>query len=318
MSKLGVLAQRVVVDPLEARQLLSLSAPTELSAQRVSGPDGRPAIAVRWRDTNKLETGYKIERMLKWKNRPYETLGVVGQNESFFLDRLLFGRNTYVYRVTALSGTTLGVPAMSNPAGSTGSFSATDLSLSATGTNEIRLTWNNPNEEPTSFVVLRRERETDPFQGVAPLLPVSSVGPGQMNFIDYTVRANNSFEYRVNVIGGRDGGGEAWSNFALIKTPRSQVLTLPAAANVRGVGNALNSVRLTWRDTSLHETGYTIQTRWIGNSFWEDLATVGINSTSYTATIPGGLGALAREYRIITQGTTTSAFSEPLRLQAVL
>ena len=60
------------------------------------------------------------------------------------------------------------------------------------------------------------------------------------------------------------------------------------------------SVVLTWKDNSTNETGFRVQRRYAG-WIWEDLGSVGANTTTYLDTT--SIGSVVYEYRVFALGS---------------
>ncbi len=110
-------------------------------------------------------------------------------------------------------------------------------------------------------------------------------------------------------------GDSAWSASSNAVTPVSSATTLPAApSGLSAVAISSSSIRFSWVDNANNETGFVVY-RWTGSA-WVQIATVGVNVTSYTDT--GLQPSTHYDYWVCAQnsaGTTCAITSTPVTTQ---
>ena len=105
---------------------LIVSAPSDLTVTRQQG-----AAELRWEDNSATETFYRLER--SFEGAPWLSLAVLGADSNFYRDSTITLNRTYLYRVIALSGSTISDP--SNTARLEAGSTSSDSSTSDTGTD---------------------------------------------------------------------------------------------------------------------------------------------------------------------------------------
>jgi hypothetical protein len=298
------------MEPCEARAMMTVS-PEPVSLAHVNDLQGRTSAQLAWRDSGPEEGGYRIERRVAKRGQRFELVTIIPRNVTTYLDASLPGTNVYGYRIVPIRNGFPLAAAESAAIDTRGPLSALKLNLSAPGPREMRLSWTAPSADETGFRIERRESLTAAWQSIATLPATADRFVG---YTDYTVRPNNSFQYRVITLRGDRSNG---SNVADLKTPRGDITSLPAVgvSSFQAYTEAgTPGVYMDWVDRTKAETGYTIQRRWRGESTWTDIARLGINANQFfdaTATDPTNL-----EYRIVTEGVLTRSFTETLRYVA--
>ncbi|WML48070.1 fibronectin type III domain-containing protein [Neobacillus sp. PS3-34] len=251
----------------------SKPASSVLAATRVNGgpvnltwTDPTPAIDSTTLGNPSNEVGYNIMRAII-KNGvagSYTKVGIALANNTSFTDNSADVNTSYSYRVDAFNAVT--APDKTNPAtvtdGGTPSnavavqgipMAPTNLKITQSG-QSASLTWTDNENNETGFVV---ERSTDGINFTSVATPGSSKDTGSVNFVDTTVKTG-TYTYRVKTVNGTLVSG--YSNTASITINNTPPPSPPAAPN-NLIANlqAGPSVKLTWRDNALNETGFVIE-----------------------------------------------------------
>ncbi|QOV88077.1 fibronectin type III domain-containing protein [Humisphaera borealis] len=190
----------------------------------------------------------------------------------------------------------------------------TNVTAIAQSENEVLITWvDNANNE-TGFLV---ERSVD---GTV-WSEVAQVASDITEYVDDTAEEATTYYYRVSATGGAGEtsvGTTAPRVFgsAIVTSANSTVATtttLPKApAALAGTPVSDSRIDLTWTDRSSAETGYVVLISTDGAT-WEVLATLGADSTAYSATsLPEGTTRLFAVYA--TRGNLASHWSQEVEV----
>lgn len=214
--------------------------PTNLSATVTSAS----RVDLTWQDTTNVETGFRIER--RTPGTTYTEIGSVGPNVTTFADTNVALDGVYTYRVrAAYSG---GFTGYSNEATAAVRVPSAPTALTATaiGSSQIRLAWSDANRGELGFRIER---------GLAPtaFAEIRTVGPNTAVYLDSGLAPNTRYHYRVRAYNGL--GNSPYSNEASavtlpFPTPPQDLTATPISPT---------RIRLTWRDTSVSETGFRIE-----------------------------------------------------------
>jgi hypothetical protein len=169
----------------------------------------------------------------------------------------------------------------------------TNLIATATTTSSITLGWQDNTSAATSYTV---ERSPD---GVNWTVLNSSLAANATSYIDNTV---GTWYYRVQAT-DNSGHSSAFSNTLY-------VATVPTAPNNIAANPSSNSlaINVTWNDTAITETAYTVERSTDGSTFSVLTSTLPANTQSYSDTSVAPLKLYY--YRVkATNGTVSSDYS---------
>ncbi|MFM8392574.1 MAG: S8 family serine peptidase, partial [Acidobacteriota bacterium] len=145
-------------------------------------------------------------------------------------------------------------------------------SLAATASSETRidLNWTDNSSNETGFRIRRRIGSTGEW------IAVATVG---LNATSWTTNdAVPGTNYYFTVTAFNDGGESAASNEATVTTTS----TLPGApSNLRITSRSPSRLDMSWTDNSSNETGFKIERQTGNDANWEEIATVGTNTTFF-------------------------------------
>ena len=255
------------------------SAPSGLSASGSSSS----AIALAWTDTAENETAFYVERSTDGVT--FAQIAATAANANSYTDSGLSPATTYTYRVRAHN--TGGDSAYSNAAAATTLPAApsapSGLSLSATSSSAIALTWTDTAANEDSFAI---ERATD---GVTFTL-LATAPANATAYADSGLSSATAYTYRVRAHNA--GGDSAYSNTAAATTLPTPP---PAPSGLSALATSSSSIALAWADDSADEDGFVIE-RSIDGVTFTPLATAAANATTYTDN--GLSGATAYTYRV--------------------
>jgi hypothetical protein len=231
------------------------------------------SVTINWFDAADNEDGYRIQQFLTNDWLLFRQVGVhegIGTYPSVLLDNLVPGQ---IYRLRVVAFNEVGSSDPSNvieaqTSGGTLPLPPTNLNAAALSSSLVRISWSDPGTVD-SFLVQRHGLGGAWGQ-------IGAVADNITLFDDHNVSAGSSYYYRV---GSKNIIGVAWTaDSALVTIPSSQVP--PAPDSLQASVQIGVQITLTWLDRSTNEDGFALQRGLIGE-FFEDLATLGANSTSY-------------------------------------
>jgi glucose/arabinose dehydrogenase len=170
-----------------------LVAPTGLDGESsiTLGVPPQVIVDLWWNDNSNNEDGFIVER--KTVNGGFMIVGTSAANSAFYTDENVMDTTTYTYRVKAFNATD--TSGYSNELTVTTLlrtlFAPTNLIATATGPNEVELSWDDNNTQEVGFKI---ERKTG-LQGNYTL--IDSVGENVISYLDQSVEANTLYYYRV-------------------------------------------------------------------------------------------------------------------------
>ncbi len=266
----------------------SPAAPTGLAAQ----VQGSHSVQLTWNDAAFNETAYRVERR-NAGGTTWQVLTALADGTTIFTDSSVLPGSGYEYRVLAVNDVgeaasdvvSADVPnADPNP--------PTNLNGSA-GSDTRRgvvLRWGGENVH--SYRIERRINAGGEWGAWEEVTTVSGVA---RSLRDASARPGQTYQYRVIALGA--GGEESGpSGVVTVATAQSPALPSPDLT-----ANALSdrTIRLAWDDTSEGETGYRVQRRSPGGT-WYDLGIAPAGSTMY---LDQGLsGGNLYAYRVRAEG----------------
>ena len=257
-------------------------APTSLSASE----SGRFQINLSWtaplNDGGESITGYKIEVSAdagrSWRVLTENT----GNASTAYSHTGLMPNTTRHYQVSAINS--VGTGPVSNVAGATTDPPAatvpdtpTGLTATASGENQINLSWTAPNDGGAVITGYSIEMSTN--AGTKWLNLVSNTGSTATTYTHTDVMLGITYYYRVRAINSV-GTGFA-SNVAQV-TPDTPVITAPTGLSATAIGSS--QITLSWTTPSSNRgatiTGYRIEVSYDAGKSWSDL----VDNTNSSAT----------------------------------
>ena len=241
--------------------------PTGLAAT-VASPT---SVTLTWTDASSDETGFVAEyRLAKAKDWTAFATEAAADATSLVVTGLSPGK-AYEFRVRARHATNgpgspsdvVAVETLGGPA------APTNVSVTASGSTSVVLTWADNATDETGFAVERRI-------GRGAWATVAEVGANVLTATVDGLAPSTTYEFRVAATNAHGAvPGEAVS------------LTMPPAAPVGLTAAAATStsVRLTWTDASSDETGFVAEYRAAGGSNWSAFGTkAAADATALTVT----------------------------------
>jgi hypothetical protein len=176
--------------------------------------------------------------------------------------------------------------------------SPSGLFATVASVSQINLSWTDNSTNETGFNVARAMSSTGPWAQIA------SVGAGVTSFVNPGLSASTTYYYRVRA--ASRVGDSAYSNTARATTT---TLTVPAAPSGLAASAVSSSqISLSWTDTSMNETGFTVERAGYAVGPWNAIGTTGASVASYSDT--GLTAATTCYYRVRATNTAgNSAFS---------
>jgi len=168
------------------------------------------------------------------------------------------------------------------------------LTATATSSSTIDLGWR---DNAINEIGQRIERSVGSSNNYALL---TNVGANITAFTDSQLVDGTKYYYRVKAF--NTGGSSTYSNQLFAITPLKSPTSLTATAV------SSSQISLTWTDNSATEAGYRIEQSPVDNLHYTEIATVGPNVTSYSAT---GLSEATKYYYRVRayNAIATSAYS---------
>ena len=134
--------------------------------------------------------------------------------------------------------------------------------------NSVKITWTDNSTNETGF---KMERKT----GSGSFTQVSTTNSNITTYTTTGLTANTTYTYRVRAYNA--SGDSVYSN-EIIAVPTDVPL---APTNLVVTATSGGAITLTWTDNVVNETGFRIE-RKTGTGSYAEIATVGVNATSYT------------------------------------
>ncbi len=169
--------------------------------------------------------------------------------------------------VSAHNNTLLCQSVFSNVTLTTPPVAPSSLGAAAASATQVNLNWTDNSANETGFKI---ERKTGAGGAYA---QIATAVAGSTSYSDTGLTVNTTYYYRVRST--NSAGDSAYSNESSIVTPPSgpASLTTTAASNVQ--------INLSWADVA-GETGYKIERKTGAGGTYAQIATVGVNVTSYS------------------------------------
>ncbi len=252
----------------EVNGVTLLAAPTSLTATAVSSSQ----ISLTWVDNSLTELGYKIEQS-PIDDLHYTEIATVGPNTTSYTASGLSESTKYYYRVRAYNAITLSAYAPEKNATTFSNIpiAPSGLTITSVLSNRVILAWNDNSGNETGFKIQRKQGVTGTYTQIA------TPGANSTTYTDNDTALLDGTQYYYKVSAYNSAGDSPFSNevngVTLLASPTS--LTATAVSS--------SQISLTWVDNSLTELGYKIEQSPIDDLHYTEIATVGPNTTSYTA-----------------------------------
>ena len=198
-------------------------------------------INLSWTNNSKMVAGLYVERSLSSRG-PWKRVINVPANATSCANSGLVAATTYYYRVMANNSP------HSNVASATTLAAITDrapvnLSATATGSNQIDLSWNDNTGDITGFKIERCEGK-----GCSDFVEIASVAANVSSYQNSDLTALTSYSYRVRAY--KESSHYAYSKIASVTTSRS---TVPPMIPKGLVATAVSSsqINLTWNSEAV-------------------------------------------------------------------
>jgi hypothetical protein len=187
-----------------------LEQPGQLTATLITAT----RIKLTWGDTNNIETGTLIQRIVGTEG-VFVDHATVGANVVTFTDINLQPDKLHTYRVRAISAvaaSSLG----NNAAATTGRIpvAPTDLSAHAESGTSIRLRWKDNSQFETEFRIERRD-------DLSEFAEIAQTPKNGTEFLDTGLVSGATYTYRVRA--SHEGGASPYSNEASATTSRGKL-----------------------------------------------------------------------------------------------
>ena len=258
------------------------SAPTTLTATTASNTQ----INLAWADNSNNEIGFRIKRSATGVAGTFTQIDSVGAGVTSYANTGLTALTTYFYQVCAYNGggqtasNTASATTFDNPPAAPSALAATPVN-----NNQINLLWTDNSGNETGFKIKRASVTGGPYTEIA------TVGAGVTSFFNTGLAANTQYFYVVCAYNA--GGNSANSNEANGTTfvdppgaPSNLVLTV--------VSNT--QINLVWVDNASNEDGFYVERKTGAAGTYAQIASVGVNTTSYSST--GLTGSTEYYYRV--------------------
>ncbi len=246
-------------------------APTNLTAT----PASSTQINLSWTDNSTNETGFRIDRA-PGGTTTFTEIATVGVNVTSYQNTGLTASTSYSYRVRAYNSA--GNSNYSNtatattPSGVIPPTAPTNLAATAASSTQINLSWTDNSANETGFRIERAPGGTTSFTEIA------TVGVNVTSYQNTGLTASTSYSYRVRAY--NSAGNSSYSNTATATTP-SGVIPPVAPTNLTATAASSTQINLSWTDNSANETGFRIERAPGGTTTFTEIATVGVNVTTY-------------------------------------
>jgi len=248
------------------------SSPTNLSGTIISCNQ----IDLTWQDNSDDETNFIVERK-KEGDCCFSVKATLPSNTTIYSDTTVSPNTKYYYKVKAKNS--YGDSGYSNeisrttPLCGTAPSAPSNLTLNVISSEQINLNWQDNSDNEDGFKIERKIEGGTYSQ-------IQEVGPNINTFNDTGLTPDTKYYYRVRAF--NSFGHSGYSN-------EKNATTLPlgtapnAPSNLNASASSCSEVNLTWNDNSDDENGFRIE-RKEGSGSFETIATVGVDSNSYSDT----------------------------------
>ncbi len=240
--------------------------PTELYGYALS----RYQIQLTWKD-NSMETAFIIERRSPDEG-VFKEVAVVPQNINAYIDSdtKLKPDTTYTYRVKAVTGTTSSEYSDVVNITTTYLKPPGNLTSSCTDGKSVILQWLDFTDNETGFEVWRKKGASPDWE------LYETMGRNATTFTDLSVSLDDSYSYKVRA---KINNRSVFSDFSNVTTVWSSTITAPENLTYEVVSQ--NEIKLSWKDTSNIEAGFTLERKIGLAGEWYAIAYMNPNTVTY-------------------------------------
>ncbi len=170
------------------------------------------------------------------------------------------------------------------------------LNAAAVSNSQINLTWTDNSDNEDGFKIERSPNGTSDWN------QVETVGANVTSFQNTGLASFTTYHYRVYAY--KESSVSGYSDVASAST--SGTVNAPSSLNAVAVSSS--QINLTWTDNASNEDGLYVERSPNGSTDWDNIASLGANTTSYQNT---GLDAITQYfYRVQAyKGTNKSGYS---------
>jgi hypothetical protein len=289
----------------------------------VATASGSTTINLSW-DADSTASPNQAQAYDVWRsadgNAPWTQIATVAAPTLTYSDTSLSGGTTRYYRVNAVNCYDSANPSSNanatTAAGVVPNAPSNVFVNSAFATNSsLRVSWQDNSGNETGFEIDRRIAD-DQQQQFGSWSNIATVGANTTSYTNTGLTEASLYDYRVRAV-------NATGNSAYGTGNTTSGWTRPnAPSNFTVTSSTSSSVSLSWTDNSTRNTGYLLQYKLSGNSFWTNATAPGANATSatisgltpdrtYNFRIASERGASAQSSLIETSGSTLAAIPAP-------
>ena len=262
----------------EVNGITTLKSPTSLTATAVSSSQ----ISLTWTDNSASETGYKIEQS-PVDNLHYTQVGTVGPNGTSYSATGLSEATKYYYRVRAYNAIATSAYSSEKNATTFSNIPAapSGLRITSVTSGSVILAWTDNSNNETGFKIQRKQGATGTYT------QIGTPGANATTYTDNDTALLDGTQYYYKVSATNSAGDSPFSNEV------NGITTLKSPTSLTATAVSSSQINLTWTDNSASETGYKIEQSPVDDLHYTEIATVGPNGTSYSAT---GLSEATKYY----------------------
>ena len=279
-------------------QNLYMEAPSSLSVTVSSNS----AIELNWKDNSSDETGFEIWRSV-YGSGTYALFATVGKNVTTYTDTTVQAGVQYYYMVRAYTAS----GSLYSPYSNTASVGVglinppSNLYYTYISSSQVLLRWTDTSDNESGFKLewkIGAEGNWNIYTWLSPNVTAYTVS----NLNPYT-----KYYFRVRAYSST-GNADSLSSEILVST------AIPAApSELKASASSASQIKLTWKDNSDSEDGFRIFRKPANAYYFEPLAEVGKNITSYT---DGSLTAGMRYYyKVAAYNATGSSESSEVEVR---
>ncbi len=244
-----------------------ISPPAGLTVKAVLGAE----MELAWTDNSSNETGFEIWRKAGEEGE-WQQYGQTERNVNSFTDDDTLPDIMYIYRVRAHMLYNNSYSSFTNEASAwTMSLDpATDLQYTRLSGIGIKLVWADNSSRESGFAV---ERKT----GVdGEWVQIASLAANITTHTDKSIQKGKKYFYRIRTFDNVYFKSYVYSEIIEI---RDDVTGTPSDLSIEAVSSS--QVKLTWKDNSNNESGFKIERLNPSSLYYEEIARVDVNVTSY-------------------------------------
>ena len=280
-------------------------------AEVVNAPSGLVAtpfnsnqVDLTWIDNSSNETGFRVFRRpasLSSSSGPpeFSPVALLGPNLTSYSVAGLNSSTAYIFAVAAVGVTgstgmseTVSATTLANPM-----IAPTGLTATTVSDTQINLAWTDNSTNETGFRILRRPNSTNAGESSnnnSPWTLVTTTAADVTSYENTGLTAVTGYTY---VVASANANGDYAISSTASATTLSTLLTAPADFKANVVSDI--QVNLTWRDTTVAETGYRVLRKLTssGSATPTTIATLAANANSYSDT--GLVAATGYTYSVV-------------------